>query len=74
MIVWRAYCNEDVELSGRKGCKTKREAINLCRQDREYVTGESSDGSDLGFTYHIEKVKESDDLIEVLDEIQLNFV
>ena len=74
MIGWRAYCNADVELSDRNGCKTKKEAIDLCKKDREYVMGESSDGSDLGFTYHIEKVRESDDLIEVLDEIQLNFV
>lgn len=74
MIVWRAYSNEDVELSDRQGCKTKNEAIDLCKKDREYVIGESSDGSDLGFTYHIEKVRETKDMIEVLDEIQLNFV
>ena len=74
MIVWRAYSNEDVELSDRKGCKTKKEAIDLCKKDREYVIEESSDGSDLGFTYHIEKVREAKDVIEVLDEIQLNFV
>ena len=74
MIVWRAYCIEDVELSDRQGCKTKKEAIDLCKKDREYVTEESSNGSDLGFTYHIEKVRETKDVIEVLDEIQLNFV
>lgn len=74
MIVWRAYCNEDVELSDRQGCKTKKQAIDLCKKDREYVMEESSDGSDLGFTYHIEKVRETPTLIEVLDEIQLNFV
>lgn len=74
MIVWRAYSNDDVELSDRKGCKTKKEAIDLCKKDREYVMEESSDGSDLGFTYHIEKVRETKDVIEVLDEIQLNFV
>lgn len=74
MIVWRAYCNEDVELSDRQGCKTKKEAIDLCKKDREYVTEESSNGSDLGFTYHIEKVRETKDVIEVLDEIQLNLV
>ena len=73
MIVWRAYSNDDVELSDRKGCKTKKEAIELCRKDREYVMEESSDGSDLGFTYHIAKVRETKNLIEVLDEIQLNF-
>lgn len=73
MIVWRAYSNEDVELSDRKGCKTKKEAIDLCKQDREFVMEESSDGSDLGFTYHIEKSRETETMIEVLDEIQLNF-
>ena len=73
MIVWRAYSNDDVELSGREGCKTKKQAVDLCIKDREYVMGESSDGSDLGFTYHIEKVRETATEIEVLDEIQLNF-
>lgn len=73
MIMWRAYSNEDVELSDRKGCKTKKEAIDLCKQDREFVMEESSDGSDLGFTYHIEKSRETETMIEVLDEIQLNF-
>lgn len=73
MIVWRAYSNEEVELSDRKGCKTKKEAIDLCKKDREYVMGESSDGSDLGFTYHIEKHRETATEIEVLDEIQINF-
>lgn len=73
MIVWRAYSNEDMELSDRKGCKTKKEAIDLCKQDREFVMEESSDGSDLGFTYHIEKSRETATVIEVLDEIQLNF-
>lgn len=73
MIVWRAYSNEDVELSNRNGCKTKKEAIDLCKKDRAYVMEESSDGSDLGFTYHIEKVRETATTIEVLDEIQLNF-
>lgn len=73
MIVWRAYSNEDVELSDRKGCKTKKEAVDLCKQDREFVMEESSDGSDLSFTYHIEKSRETETMIEVLDEIQLNF-
>lgn len=73
MIVWRAYSNDDVELSDRNGCKTKKEAIELCRKDREYVMEESGDGSDLGFTYHIAKVRETKNLIEVLEEIQLNF-
>lgn len=73
MIVWRAYCNDDVELSDRKGCKTKKQAIDLCIKDREYVMDESSDGSDLGFTYHIEKVRETETEIEVLEEIELNF-
>ena len=54
MIVWRAYSNDDVELSDRKGCKTKKAAIDLCKKDREYVMEESSDGSDLGFTPHWE--------------------
>ena len=74
MIVWRAYSNEEVELSDCQGCKTKKQAIDLCIKDREYVMQESSDGSDLGFTYHIEKVRKTKNLIEVLDEIQLNFV
>ena len=52
MIVWRAYSNDDVELPDRKGCKTKKAAIDLCKKDREYVMEESSDGSDLGFTPH----------------------
>lgn len=73
MIVWRAYCNDDVELSDRQGCKTKKEAIDLCVKDREYVMGESSGGSDLGFSYYIAKVRETATLIEVLDEIQLSF-
>lgn len=73
MIVWRAYSNDDVELSDRNGCKTKKEAIELCRKDREYVMEESSDGSDLGFTYRIEKVRETKNLIEVLEDIELNF-
>ena len=73
MIIWRAYCNDDVELSDRNGCKTKKEAIELCRKDREYVMEEASDGSDLGFTYHIEKVRETKNLIEVLEDIELNF-
>lgn len=56
-----------------RAAKTKKQAIDLCIKDREYVMGESSDGSDLGFTYHIEKVRETATEIEVLDEIQLNF-
>ena len=73
MIVWRAYCNDDVELSDRNGCKTKKQAVDLCKKDREYVTEESSDGSELGFTYRIEKVRETEAEIEVLEEIELNF-
>lgn len=34
---------------------------------------EASDGSDLGFTYRIEKVRETKNLIEVLEDIELNF-
>lgn len=74
MIVWRAFSNEEVELSDREGCKTKKEAVELCRKDREFVMSESSDGSDLGFTWHIEKRRETNTLIEVLDEIGLHFV
>lgn len=73
MIVWRAYSNDDVELSDHNGCKTKKEAIELCRKDREYVMEESSDESDLGFTYHIAKVRETKNLIEFLEEIELHF-
>ena len=74
MIVWRAYCNDDVELSDRNGCKTKKQAVDLCKKDREYVIGESSDGSDLGFTYHIEKVRETEVETVILEEIELNFL
>lgn len=73
MIVWRAYSNDDVELTDSQGCKTQKEAIQLCQKDRAYVMSESSDGTDLGFTYRIAKVRETEDLIEVLDEIELTF-
>ena len=73
MVVWSAYSNDDVELSGRRGCKTKNEAIDLCRKDRLYVMEQSSDGSDLGFTYYTAKVRETTSAIEVLEEIELNF-
>jgi hypothetical protein len=73
VIVWRAFSNDDVELSNQEGCKTKKEAISLCERDREYVMAGSSDGSDLGFEYHIEKSRETETEIEVLKEIQLKF-
>lgn len=53
MIVWRAYSNDDVELSDRKRLQNKeKRPSDLCKKDREYVMEESSDGSDLGFTPH----------------------
>lgn len=71
--IWRAYVNDGVELSCANGCKTKKEAIQLCREDRAVVVSMSEDGSDLGMEYYIEQEEVTDNTITVLKAINIIF-
>ena len=72
-IVWRAYVNDGVELTDGDGCKTKAAAIKVCKEDRELIMLESSDGTDMGLEYYIEKERVTDNEILVLQTIPLKF-
>lgn len=71
--VWRAYVNDGVELSWGDGCRTKKEAIQLCRDDRAAVMEESEDGTDLGLEYYIEQEVVTDNAVTVIKAMNIIF-
>lgn len=40
MYIWRAYENDGVGLSKPEGCKTSKEAIDICKKEWEYTLNE----------------------------------
>lgn len=70
--IWRAYENDGVELSKPEGCKTKEEAIDICKEEYQYGIDEM--GYDPQFDFYIELSEETDKEIEILDIINLKFI